>query len=222
MCRKHSFPALGWAKIHEERDISIGILEKYHLESTLAAVCCQDRSELQEVSPLHASMPHELHDCEAVFEVNVEPRASELPKHQTTTTIHSEETSPEPASHKTDVCVVPLHSLMLRAPEGSHRVGQHCPLPNSQAPASTNQLPLQSRQQKVEKGMENRGWIILTAYELTCFYFPETCRLTTLFPSPSFHLNLNQRSQLSAPPALSQAIRFINPLLSSPSLASAG
>lgn len=220
MCRKHSLPALGWAKIHEERDISIGILEKYPLESTWAAVCCQDWSELQEVSPVHASMPHELHDCEAMFEVNVEPRASELPKHQTTTTIHSEGTSPEPASHKTDVCVVPLHSLMLRAPEGSHWVGQHCPLPNSQAPASTNQLPLRSGQQKVEKGMEkNRGWIILTAYEFTCFYFPETCRLTTLFPSLSY---LNQHSQLSAPPALSQAIRFINLLLSSPSLASAG
>lgn len=220
MCHKHSLPALGWAKIHEERDISIGILEKYPLESTLAAVCCQDWSDLQEVPPVHASMPHELHDCEAMFEVNVEPRASELPKHQTTTTIHSEGTSPEPASHKTDVCVVPLHSLMLRAPEGSHWVEQHCPLPNSQAPASTNQLPLRSRQQKVEKGMEkNRGWIILTAYELTCFYFPETCRLTTLFPSLSY---LNQHSQLSAPPALSQAIRFINLLLSSPSLASAG
>ncbi|EOB03652.1 hypothetical protein Anapl_02458 [Anas platyrhynchos] len=104
--------------------------------------------ERKEVSPVHASMPHELHDCEAMFEVNVEPRASELPKHQTTTTIHSEETSPEPASHKTDVCVVPLHSLMLRAPEGSQGVGQHCPLPNSQAPACTNQLPLQSGQQK--------------------------------------------------------------------------
>lgn len=62
MCRKHSLPALGWAKIHEERDISIGILEKYPLESTLAAVCCQDWSELQEVPPVHASMPHEPHD----------------------------------------------------------------------------------------------------------------------------------------------------------------
>ncbi|PKU37490.1 hypothetical protein llap_12207 [Limosa lapponica baueri] len=62
------------------------------------------QSELQLPLPSDSRRLQELHDSKAMVKVNVKIRSSQLPKCLTTTTLCSQsESSPDTASHKTDV-----------------------------------------------------------------------------------------------------------------------
>ena len=208
MCHKHRLPALWWAKIHNGRDV---VLWLPHLlgEITLGKhlwCCVLPRPPwTPAASALASHRLHKLHDSKAILEFNVKTRSSELPKRLIGTTICSEsETSPDTASPKADVC--PSQFDGQDTPRVATEWDKTSPT-SARSPVTLAKQTSAFRGRWRREWKSNERWSTLTAYKLTCLYFPEPhggC--ITLFPSLSCSRSLNQQTQLSGPTDLSQVI----------------